>query len=85
MSDYKPIACETYDLYEIAIMRRQKLQMQWLDNEGQSRDEVIVPLSLMQFKGGEFLIFASPSQGGEQEQVRLDWVKAVHTVKASKE
>ena len=41
--NYQPISCSDYDIYEIAIMRGQKLQVNWLDTQGQSQQNILKP------------------------------------------
>ena len=77
MTEYQPIACDAYDLYEIAIMRQQTLRIQWIDEQGRERDETVQPLDLKQFDGGEYLVFVVVGQNSGQESVRLDRILLV--------
>ena len=68
---YQPIACAAYDIFEIAIMRGQQLDMHWVDEQGGHCSGIVQPLELKVSQGEEFLIFKSPDVA-EQRQVRLD-------------
>ena len=71
MRRYQAIACASYDVLEIAIMRRQRLQARWRDT-GHSRccAGIIAPLDLKVREGAEWLI-ARDSEGNKLE-LRLD-------------
>ena len=69
---YQPIACSTYDIYEIAIMRGQILDLCWRDAEGEHTEQV-KPLQLKITNGEEFLIFQGYRHAqNDTKQVRLD-------------
>ena len=67
---YIPIACALHDEYEIAIMRRQKLRISWLDDSGCSHQSLVLPIDTRVENGEEFLI--AEEEGGERLRVRLD-------------
>jgi len=67
---YKPIACALHDEYEIAIMRRQKLNITWLDDSGCSHESRVLPVDIKVENGEEFLV--AEEEGGERLTIRLD-------------
>ena len=73
-TDYKPIDCNLYSGYELAIMHRNRLQVSWRDAQGTCRIEVLVPVDLRARQGEEFLV-ASDSLGAKRE-IRLDRIIA---------
>jgi len=71
MKPYQPIACALHDVYEIAIMRRQRLRLQWSDG-GQQHDATLQPLDLNTVDAAEWLLVET--RHGEQLSIRLDWI-----------
>ena len=67
---YKPIACALHDEYEIAIMRRQKLNITWFDDNGCSHGSLVLPVDTRVENGEEFLIVED--EDGERLMIRLD-------------
>ena len=43
-SDYTPIPCGLYSGYEVAILHRQTLSLQWRDDKGLEHVERVVPI-----------------------------------------
>lgn len=72
MTDYKPIACWTYDQYEIAILKHRKLRLVWHE-DNVLYDRIVTPLNLETRQGEEFLVFATPE--GDSRRVRLDHIR----------
>ncbi len=70
MSDYRPIPCGLYSEYEVAILHRTPLQLQWCDEEGRHHSDSVTPLDLQTRNHCEYLI-AEGSDGGTLE-IRLD-------------
>lgn len=70
--DYNPISCASYDQYEIAIMRRQKLRLSWQE-DNVVFDQIVTPLNLRTAQGMEFLIMQTAK--GETREVRLDHIR----------
>ena len=70
---YKPIACALHDQYEIAIMRRQKLSITWLDDSGCSHDSLVLPVDTRVENGEEFLV--AEEEGGKRLTIRLDRIE----------
>lgn len=54
MTDYVPISCVLYDVYEIAILHRQRLRLSWAE-QGTAHCEAVTPLNLETRRGEEFL------------------------------
>jgi transcriptional antiterminator Rof (Rho-off) len=72
MNDYRPIACASYDLYEIAIMRRQTLLLAWRDEAGNAHQQRVRPLDLRIIDGAEYLIAGDDDDN--TLQLRLDHI-----------
>ena len=70
MSDYRIVDCDLHDLYEIAILRRRRLLLNWRDAAGMSHLEMILPLDMRTCPDGEFLV--SVRANGERTEIRLD-------------
>ena len=73
-SDYKPIACALHDQYEIAIMHRQVLHIEWQDASGKSHMADVMPVDIRVAGGEEFLVArrVDAQEGGEPLEIRLD-------------
>jgi len=71
-TDYRPIACASYDQYEIAIMRHRRMRLAW-DDGNVAYDRVVIPLDLRITHGEEFLVMRLPE--GEITEVRLDRIR----------
>lgn len=79
MTDYKPISCGDYDVYEIAIMHRQRLHLTW--REGNVvYDQTITPTNLETRTGEEYLLFHDTD--GAVRRVRLDHIRKAEPVDA---
>lgn len=76
-TDYQPIACASYDQYEIAILHKRKLQLTWQEGNV-TYSQVVEPLNLRTAQGEEFLILRLP--GGETREVRLDHIRRTETL-----
>ncbi len=72
--DYQPIACGFYDVFEIAIMRRQRLAMRWRDSNGETVYGPVTPLDLSTRAGAEFL--SARDDTGRIFEIRLDAIIA---------
>ena len=71
---YRPIPCAAYDVYEIAIMRHQRLRLVWGEADV-VYEQVATPLDLETVQGSEFLIVTLAS--GARHAIRLDWIQRV--------
>ena len=75
---YQPIACSQYDLYEIAIMRGQLLELVWCDEQGVEQRARVKPVALQTRDGQEFLLLLrNPEKKDVIESVRLDRIQAL--------
>lgn len=74
---YRPIACASYDQYEIAIMHRRRLHLIW-DEGNVTYDRIVTPLNLRTTAGEEFLVMRLAD--GEDREVRLDRIRRVETL-----
>ena len=74
MSDYRPIACSSYDLFEIAIMRGQRLQAQWQTAGGDCCKGSLRPVGLKVRDGAEWLW--AENDAGTLLELRLDRVES---------
>lgn len=74
--EYRPIACEQYDVYEIAIMHAQNLRLKWAETENCINVAEVVPLQLETCNKEEFLVFrVIPND--ETRRVRLDRISVI--------
>ncbi len=74
MTDYKPIPCTEYDVYEIAIMHGRKLRLTWRE-ANVIYWQIVKPLDLETRNGEEFLIFRA--MGGKTFSTRLDHIRKI--------
>ena len=44
---YKPIACSLHDTYEVAIMQKKHLNIKWLDDNGESHTDKVLPKDIL--------------------------------------
>jgi len=70
MSAYRPIDCDLHDLYEIAVLRRQRLAVRWRDEQGRLREDVVAPTDVETTAEGEFLV--ATDSCGSRLRIRLD-------------
>jgi transcriptional antiterminator Rof (Rho-off) len=76
-TDYRPIACATYDQYELAILHRHRLHLVW--HEGNvAHDRIVTPLNLRTAAGAEFLVVKL--EDGEIRELRLDRIRRAETL-----
>jgi transcriptional antiterminator Rof (Rho-off) len=69
---YRPIACASYDVYESAITRRQRLQLVWNEG-GMDHTQSVLPTDLETRAGEEFLI--ARDAHGQPLRIRLDKIR----------
>jgi transcriptional antiterminator Rof (Rho-off) len=67
---YVPIACALHDQYEIAIMHKRRLNIRWLDDDGELYTGSVLPKDILVTNGEEFLI--ADSQNNGELSIRLD-------------
>jgi Rho-binding antiterminator len=70
LEPYKPIACGLYSEYELAIMRRVKLRLSWVDAQGQQHIGQLLPLDLYTRQHVEYLV--ARAIDGQRHEIRLD-------------
>ncbi len=75
MSAYVPIACSEHERLEFAVLRRQKLVLQVLDESGNTRTLTALPTDVATRAQAEWLTYRDDS-GGEGV-VRLDRIQSV--------
>ena len=74
MDPYHPVACAFHDLFEIAIMRRQRLRTRWRDAGDNVHEELLIPEDLRIQDGGEYLL--AHSAAGVAIRLRLDLIES---------
>ena len=75
---YQPIACSQYDVYEIAIMHGDWLELLWHDELGVERCERVKPIGLQTQDGEEFLLFQRNTlPTNAVQRVRLDRLQSI--------
>lgn len=77
MTDYVPIPCAQYDKYEVTIMHRRSLRLQWCAGNILYR-RLVRPLDLQTRSGEEFLICRTAD--GEMLSIRLDRIRKAEPV-----
>lgn len=78
---YKPIACGLYSEYELAIMRRSRLRLSWVDTQGQRHIGTLQPLDLFTRNHVEYLV--GRAIDGQQHEIRLDKIISSNVLEAS--
>ena len=73
MSDYRPVSCALHSEFELAIMRGQRMELKWHDDDGVARQAVVTPLDLVTRNHEEFLLV---EYEGERRAIRLDRIGA---------
>ena len=69
---YNPIDCGLYSEYEVAILYRRALQLQWRDYDGEEHSEPVMPHDLQTRDGCEYLLGKLSS--GALVVIRLDHI-----------
>lgn len=78
---YRPVPCAFHERLEFAVLRRQRLQLVFVDEHGEHSHGVL-PLDVYTRDGAEWLSF---SEGGEApRQIRLDHIRFVNDASSSK-
>jgi len=67
---YKPIACSLHDEYEIAIMHKKYISIQWLDDNGEHHAEKVLPKDVLVKNKEEFLV--ANTRDNKELCIRLD-------------
>lgn len=69
-TSYIPIACSLHDEYEIAVMRKNRISIKWMDDNGDVRNESVLPIDLRAKNKEEFLVVLD--QAHNEKCIRLD-------------
>ncbi len=69
-SDYVPIACAEHERLEFAVLRRQRLRLEYRDESGLTISRVVLPTDVATRDGAEWLSYRE-MEGGEGV-IRLD-------------
>lgn len=75
MNDYRPIACALHDEYELAIMHKKVVTLEWRDEQGREHRRRVLPLDIRVRDGAEYLL-AKTLDKKEELCIRLDRIKA---------
>lgn len=70
MTDYRPVACETYAELELAILYRKALRIGWRGCDGARHMAALRPRNLVTRNHEEYLI--AEDTGGDRLEIRLD-------------
>lgn len=71
--DYKPIECGLHSEYELAIMHKSKIQLIWIDDNGQELSELAEPVDLLTREKQEYLKIQTRNNG--LFEIRLDKIQ----------
>ena len=67
---YQPILCSLHDEYEIAIMHKKSLSIQYFDDSGNSLRDTVLPIDLFIKNKEEFLLVKTSED--KEINIRLD-------------
>lgn len=73
-SDYVPIPCIEHEKLEFAVLRRQKLDLRWLDEAGEARHSTVLPTDVTTRDQAEWLTYQDLN--GTVGVLRLDRILA---------
>lgn len=77
-TEYKPISCANYEVYELAILQHRRLRLAWSADAGNVvYDHVVTPLDLKTSGGEEFLILRDAEAPDTTTELRLDRILRV--------
>jgi Rho-binding antiterminator len=74
MTDYRPVDCALHSAYELAILQRRRIRLDWLDGTAERRSETVLPVDLVTRRGEEFLVVRQAD--GCRADIRLDRILA---------
>lgn len=72
MSDYVPIACIEHERLEFAVLRRQRIDLEYRNEAGAVWRGVVLPTDVATREGAEWLSFSTAE--GAERVIRLDWI-----------
>ena len=67
---YQPILCTLHDEYEIAIMHKKTLSIQYIDDSGANLRDTVLPIDLLVENKEEYLL--AKASNDEVLRIRLD-------------
>lgn len=73
--DYVPIPCIDHERLEFAVLRKQRLALQWRDEAGQCCSEPVMPVDVATREGAEWLSVRTAD--GRQWIIRLDRILTI--------
>jgi len=83
MRHYEPIDCGLHSNYEVAILHRERLRLNWRDERGAAHMETLRPVDLRTERDkGEYLV--AERSDGRQERIRLDKIKEAELVRTGR-
>jgi hypothetical protein len=59
-------------MYELAIMQRRQLALEWWDAQGERQKARLTPVDLKVREGAEYLLLCGNDDNTEQLEIRLD-------------
>ncbi len=68
--NYTPISCELHSQYELAIMHKNSLLLQWQDENSLSHEAKVTPLDVITRNRAEYLKVLDSE--GKENLIRLD-------------
>ncbi len=82
MADYQPVSCQIHSEYELAILRRTRLQLEWRHEAGKTIRQTVLPVDILTKNGAEFLKIKTLDHKHNQKQnqekefveIRLDQI-----------
>ena len=81
MSDYVPIACMDHERLEFAVLRRQKLRLEYRDEGGRVVMRMVLPTDVATRDGAEWLSYREiGTVEGAEGILRLDWIISAQPV-----
>ncbi len=81
MSDYVPIACMDHERLEFAVLRRQKLRLDYREEGGQIVVRMVLPTDVATREGAEWLSYREiGSLEGTESILRLDRIISAQPV-----
>ncbi|MGB5832367.1 MAG: hypothetical protein WBG92_10310 [Thiohalocapsa sp.] len=73
LNQYRPISCDHYDLFEIAIMRGQRRRLVQRGDSGQETELFAWPIDVCAADGAEWLTIEDDD--GKRRRLRLDLIR----------
>ena len=77
-TNYRSISCDAYSEYEVAILHRNRLHLRWQDENGDERDDEVVPTDLRTEEQAEYLY--AEAADGDPQRIRLDRIREAQVI-----